>query len=69
MLVRVFQSDNAVKFGEALLGVLLLVTFSSSTQGMDLKTTFYRQKKKKSHFTKVCEQNPSLEIDQAIYSF
>lgn len=46
MLVRVFQSDNAVKFGEALLGVLLLVTFSSSTQGMDLKTTFYRQKKK-----------------------
>lgn len=46
MLVRVLQSDNAVKFGEALLGVLLLVTFSSSTQGMDLKTTFYRQKKK-----------------------
>lgn len=39
MLVRVLQSDNAVKFGEALLGVLLLVTFSSSTQGMDLKTT------------------------------
>lgn len=68
MLVRVLQSDNAVKFGEALLGVLLLVTFSSSTQGMDLKTTFYRPKKK-SHFTKVCEQNPSLEIDQAIYSF
>lgn len=67
MLVRVLQSDNAVKFGEALLGFLLLVTFSSSTQGMDLKTTFYRQKK--SHFTKVCEQNPSLEIDQAIYSF
>lgn len=47
MLVRVLQSDNAVKFGEALLGFLLLVTFSSSTQGMDLKTTFYRQKKKK----------------------
>lgn len=46
MLVRVLQSVNAVKFGEALLGVLLLVTFSSSTQGMDLKTTFYRQKKK-----------------------
>lgn len=45
MLVRVLQCVNAVKFGEALLGVLLLVTFSSSTQGMDLKTTFYRQKK------------------------